>query len=70
MSRANLTLSQSSHQVYTVSSLTMVAVFVTVNDATLPDDIVARIFESLVGNNQMTSITAFQPECKSSYISK
>ena len=57
---------QSSYQVYTVSSITVVVVFVTVDHTVLPDDVVARIFDDLVGNNQTAKITAFQPESKSS----
>ena len=55
---------QSSYQVYTVSSITVVVVFVTVDHTVLPDDVVARIFDDRVGNNQAAKITAFQPESK------
>lgn len=64
MSRINLTLAQSSQQVYTVSSVTVVVVFITFNNHTLPNDVAAIVFDNLVGDNQVTSITAFQPECK------
>ena len=55
---------QSSYQVYTVSSITIVVVFVTVDDAILPDDVVTRIFDNSVGNNQTPNVSAFQPESK------
>lgn len=64
LSRTDLTIVQSSYQVYTVPSVTVVVVFVTVDDSILPDNVVARIFNNLVGNNQATAITVFQPECK------
>ena len=64
VSRINLNVMQSSYQVYTVSSVTVVVVFVTVDDAILPDDVVTRIFDNIVGNNQTPNVSAFQPESK------
>ena len=64
VSRINLNVVQSSYQVYTVSSITIVVVFVTVDDAILPDDVVTRIFDNIVGNNQTPNVSAFQPESK------
>ena len=64
VSRINLNVMQSSYQVYTVSSITIVVVFVTVDDAILPDDVVTRIFDNIVGNNQTPNVSAFQPESK------
>ena len=63
-------MAQSSYQVYTVSSVTVIVVFVTVYDAILPDDVVPRILDDVVGNNQAATIISFQPEsmlnmCKS-----
>ena len=49
---------------YTVPSVTVVVVSVTVDDSILPDNVIARIFDNLVGNSDATAITAFQPECK------
>ena len=64
ISRINLNVVQSSYQVYTVSSITIVVVFVTVDDAILSDDVVTRTFDNIVGNNQVPNIFAFQPESK------
>ena len=64
VARSGYDIANSSHQVFTVSSATIVIVSVTINNAAVSDSITSIILENLItGNDQPPLITAFQPKC-------
>lgn len=65
VARSGYDIANSSHQVFTVSSATIVVITVSITNSAIPDSITSIILENLItGNDQPPLITSFQPKCK------